>query len=185
MDFAWPASRSDIERIQRERKRLAVELALRVPFYRARLQDVDLDRLDDIEVWSRIPLLSKDELRALTPDKFYSEFCIQPLTRVVEYWRSGGVTGRPLFYPRSAFDMTYGSLAFRRAWPLVAATAEDCVHISFPLGIHPVGHVYARTAEDLGLGTIRCGSGGKTRKRRWGMSAQSRSGSGGSRHTSG
>jgi phenylacetate-CoA ligase len=162
MDFAWPASRSDIERIQRERKRSAVELALRVPFYRTRLQGVHLDRLEDIEVWSKIPLLSKDELRALPADKFYSEFCIQPLTCVVEYWRSGGVTGRPLFYPRSAFDMIYGSLAFRRAWPLVDATAEDCVHISFPLGIHPVGHLYARTAEDLGLGTVWCGSGANT-----------------------
>lgn len=162
MDFGWPDSRSEIERTQRQRKRIAVELALRVPFYASRLKGIDLDRLDDPEVWNRIPLLTKDELRLLPAEKFYSEFCIQPLTRVVEYWRSGGVTGRPLFYPRSAFDMTYGLLAFRRAWPLVNATAEDCVHISFPLGIHPVGHAYARTAEDLGLGTIWCGSGANT-----------------------
>jgi len=53
-------------------------------------------------------------------------------------------------------------LAFRRAWPLIGATADDCVHISFPLGIHPVGHLYARTAEDLGLGTVWCGSGANT-----------------------
>ena len=37
MDFRWPASRSEIERIQRERKRLAVELALRAPFFQSRL----------------------------------------------------------------------------------------------------------------------------------------------------
>ena len=29
MDFRWPGSQDDIERIQRERKRLAVERALR------------------------------------------------------------------------------------------------------------------------------------------------------------
>jgi len=162
MDFNWPASCSEIAGIQRERKRLAVELALRVPFYQDRLKGLALDRLDDPEVWNRIPLLSKDELRALPPDKFYSEFCIPPLSRTVEYWRSGGVTGRPLFYPRSALDMTYGLLAFRRAWPLVGATAADRVHLSFPLGIHPVGHAYARTAEDLGLGTVWCGSGANT-----------------------
>jgi phenylacetate-CoA ligase len=113
-------------------------------------------------VWTRIPLLTKDELRALSPEEFYRAFCIQPIANVVEYWRSGGVTGRPLFYPRSAVDMTYGLTAFRRAWPLIGASAEDCVHISFPLGIHPVGHLYARTAEEVGLGTVWCGSGVNT-----------------------
>jgi phenylacetate-CoA ligase len=162
MDFSWPASHAEIERIQRARKRAAVEQALRAPFYYSRLRDIDLDRLDDPEVWIKIPLLAKEDLRALPAEKFYTEFCLQPLSRVVEYWRSGGVTGRPLFYPRSDFDMRYGLLAFRRAWPLVGATAEDCVHISFPLGIHPVGHLYARTAEDLGLGTVWCGSGANT-----------------------
>jgi phenylacetate-CoA ligase len=162
MDFSWPASRAEIAHIQRERRRLAVQQALRVPFYRKRLAGIDLDRLDDPAVWSRIPLLGKEELRALTTEEFYRDFCIPPFSRVVEYWRSGGVTGRPLFYPRSAADMRYGLLAFRRAWPLVGATADDCVHISFPLGIHPVGHLYARTAEDLGLGTVWCGSGANT-----------------------
>jgi phenylacetate-CoA ligase len=162
MDFSWPASHPEIERVQRERKRVAVEQALRAPFHRSRLRDIDLDRLDDPEVWNKIPLLTKEDLRALSAEKFYTDFCLQPLSRVVEYWRSGGVTGRPLFYPRSGFDMKYGLLAFRRAWPLVGATAEDCVHISFPLGIHPVGHLYARTAEELGLGTLWCGSGTNT-----------------------
>ena len=81
---------------------------------------------------------------------------------MVEYWRSGGVTGRPLFYPRSADDMEYALLAFRRGLTVVGATPEDCVHISFPLGIHPVAHLYARAAEDLGIGTVWCGSGTNT-----------------------
>jgi phenylacetate-CoA ligase len=151
-----------LNRIQRERKRIAVERAMQSPFLRPRLKGIDLDRLEEPEVWTKIPLLTKEELRLLPPDRFYSDFCIAPRTDVVEYWRSGGVTGRPLFYPRSAVDMKYALLAFRRAWPLIGATAEDCVHISFPLGIHPVAHLFARTAEDLGLGTIWCGSGSST-----------------------
>ena len=75
-----------------------------------------------------------------------------------EYWRSGGVTGRPLFYPRSADDMKYALLTFKRGLTVVGATPDDCAHISFPLGIHPVAHLYARAAEDLGIGTIWCGS---------------------------
>src|SRR5436190_1066087 len=50
----------------------------------------------------------------------------------------------------------------RRAVEVIGATRDDLAHISFPLGIHPVAHLYARAAEDLGIGTIWCGSGSNT-----------------------
>ena len=123
---------------------------------------VDLERLDDPEVWRKIPVLTKEDLRQIPPERFHEEFCIQPRTRVVEYWRSGGATGRPLFYPRSAEDMRHNMLIFERAWALIGATAEDCAHISFPLGVHPVAHLYARAAINLGIGTVWCGAGTNT-----------------------
>jgi phenylacetate-CoA ligase len=162
MDFRWPASRADIERIQRERKRIAVERALHSPFLAKRMPKLDLERLDDPREWRKIPLLTKEELREIPPERFHDEFCIQPRTQVVEYWRSGGATGRPLFYPRSAEDMEHGLLAFERAWVLIGATADDCAHISFPLGVHPVAHLYARAAIKLGIGTVWCGAGTNT-----------------------
>ena len=81
---------------------------------------------------------------------------------MVEYWRSGGATGRPLFYPRSAEDMEHGLRAFERAWALIGATSDDCAHISFPLGVHPVAHLYARAAINHGIGTVWCGAGTNT-----------------------
>ena len=123
---------------------------------------VDLERLDNPEVWRRIPVLTKEDLRQIPPERFHDEFCIQPRTRVVEYWRSGGATGRPLFYPRSAEDMRHNMLIFERAWALIGATADDCAHISFPLGVHPVAHLYARAAINLGIGTVWCGAGTNT-----------------------
>ncbi len=123
---------------------------------------VDLERLDDPEVWRKIPVLTKEDLRQIPPERFNEEFCIQPRTRVVEYWRSGGATGRPLFYPRSAEDMRHNMLIFERAWALIGATADDCAHISFPLGVHPVAHLYARAAINLGIGTVWCGAGTNT-----------------------
>jgi phenylacetate-CoA ligase len=80
----------------------------------------------------------------------------------VEYWRSGGATGRPLFYPRSAEDTEHGLRTFERAWALIGATADDCAHISFPLGVHPVAHLYARAAINHGIGTVWCGAGSNT-----------------------
>ncbi len=123
---------------------------------------LDLDRIDDPEVWRKIPILTKEDLRQIPPEGFHDEFCIQPRTKVVEYWRSGGATGRPLFYPRSAEDMQHNLLIFERAWALIGATADDCAHISFPLGVHPVAHLYARAAINLGIGTVWCGAGTNT-----------------------
>src|SRR5712691_11649230 len=162
MDFRWPKSKSEIEGIHRVRKRVAVERAMRSPFLRKRMPKVDLERLDNPEVWRKIPVLTKEDLRQIPPERFHDEFCIQPRTRVVEYWRSGGATGRPLFYPRSAEDMVHGLLAFERAWALIGATPDDCAHISFPLGVHPVAHLYARTAINHGIGTVWCGAGNNT-----------------------
>src|SRR5215217_1513556 len=99
MALPLPRSRSEIKRLQSERKRHAVEQAMRSPFWKPRLAKVRLDRLDDPEEWRRIPILDKDTLRALTDQQFYSDFCIVAPEGVQEYWRSGGVTGQPLFYP--------------------------------------------------------------------------------------
>jgi phenylacetate-CoA ligase len=162
MDFRWPKSQHEIERIQRERRRIAVERAARSPFWKKRLPKLDLDRVHEPDVWQRIPVLTKDALREIPADRFHEEFCIAPRTKVVEYWRSGGATGRPLFYPRSAEDMETNIMAFERAWALIGATAQDCAHISFPLGVHPVAHLYARAAINLGIGTVWCGAGTNT-----------------------
>jgi phenylacetate-CoA ligase len=153
----WPKSRTEVERIQRERKRVALERARQSPFLKKRIPAGDAE-----DVWHRIPPLTKDELRSIPPERFHDEFCIQPRTRVVEYWRSGGATGRPLFYPRSAEDMEHGLRSFERAYPLIGATADDCAHISFPLGVHPVAHLFARAAINQGIGTVWCGAGTNT-----------------------
>jgi phenylacetate-CoA ligase len=161
-DPRWPASADSIVRIQALRKRIAVERALKSPFWQRRMPKIDLDRIDDPDVWRKIPVLTKEALRELPPERFHEEFCIAPRTHAVEYWRSGGATGRPLFYPRSAEDMEWNLIAFERAWAMVGATADDCAHISFPLGVHPVAHLYARAAINLGIGTVWCGAGTNT-----------------------
>src|SRR4051812_8435777 len=160
--LTWPDSAAEIARIQSTKKRLAVERALRSPFWKKRMPKLDLDKLDDPDVWRRIPLLTKEALREMAPERFHDEFCIAPRTDAVEYWRSGGATGRPLFYPRSAEDMQTNIMAFERAWALIGATAQDCAHVSFPLGVHPVAHLYARAAINLGIGTVWCGAGTNT-----------------------
>jgi len=163
MPFELPRTRKDVAKIQSARKRVAVEQALRSPFWQKRLpKKIDLDRLDDPGVWRRIPILDKDTLRALTDAQFYGEFCIADHDGICEYWRSGGVTGQPLFYPRSFRDMEVGLEAFARTYDCAGAKRGDRAHVSFPMGIHPVGQVFSRCAASRGITVNWAGSGAST-----------------------
>jgi len=158
-----PKSQRAIEAIHRARKRLALERAKQSKFLAKRVSGINPKKLDDPNEWGKIPVLTKDELRKLSTEEFYRDFCIAGFDRAVEFWRSGGATGKPLFYPRSAADMrTMLGVAFRRIWPCIGATAKDTLHVSFPLGIHPVGQLAPRSAEMEGLATVWAGAGTTT-----------------------
>ena len=163
MPLELPTSKKQILDIQSTRKRVAVERALASPFHKNRIPaDIDLDRLDDPKEWSKIPILDKEMLRAIPPQDFLTHFCNAPRKDIAELWRSGGSTGAPLFYPRTFEDMKYGRLSFARVFECAGASAEDTAHVSFPLGIHPVGTLMARAAQSLGIGVNWAGAGNST-----------------------
>jgi phenylacetate-CoA ligase len=162
MPLPLPRSREEIRRIQTERKRAAVEQALRSPFHKKRLPQLNLARLDDPEEWRKIPILDKDTLRALSDAQFYSEFCVASHDGVAEYWRSGGVTGQPLFYPRSFRDIEFGLLSFARTFDCAGAKPGERAHVSFPMGIHPVGQIFSRCATSRGITVNWAGAGTST-----------------------
>ncbi len=161
--MSLPRSRQEIRRIQSERKRAAVERALRSPFWRSRIpKNISLENLEDPNVWRSIPILDKDMLRAMSDAQFYGEFCHAEHDGVAEYWRSGGVTGQPLFYPRSFRDIEFGLESFARTFDCAGAGRGERAHVSFPMGIHPVGQIYARCATSRGITVNWAGSGTST-----------------------
>lgn len=162
LSLELPPTRAAIARIQRERKRAVLEHARRARFHRDRLAGVDVERLDDPAEWAKIPILDKDTLRALSDEQFYQDFCIEPASGVAEYWRSGGATGTPLFYPRSHRDLAHAMRSFARVFDCIGVGAGERVHDSFPLGIHPVGHLLARAAQTRGIGVNWAGAGTTT-----------------------
>ena len=157
-----PPDAAHLAEIRRTRRRVAVERAMRSKFFAGRLDHIDLDHVHEPAEWAKIPLMTKDQLREISPERFQDDFCIGPREDVIEYWRSGGSTGRPLFYPRTANDLRLASEGFRRAWVLAGLTSADSAHVSFPLGIHPVGQMYCRTAQQMGIGVNWCGAGNST-----------------------
>ena len=159
MTIKLPESRDEIRAIQSTRKKVAVENAKRAPYFKGKLDHIDIDRLDDADEWRKIPILDKEGLRALPPKAFYEQFCIAPPGTIAEFWRSGGQTGRPLFYPRTFEDIAYAMEGFARTYRIAGVGGGDVVHNSFPLGIHPAGHMWARSAFDDGIGVNWVGSG--------------------------
>jgi phenylacetate-CoA ligase len=163
-DERLPADRHEIDAIQRIRKPHAVRQAMRAPFFRGKLEHIDLDHLDDPAEWQKIPLLDKNMLRGISDVEFYRDFCLAPSPgdHVAQYWRSGGTTGRPLFYPRSLADIEVAMRGFARVYECAGATSSQRAHCAFPLGIHPVGQMMARAAESSGLGALMAGAGNTT-----------------------
>ncbi len=162
--LAPPMSRQEIRNIQSARKRHAVAQARRACFFKGKLDHVDVERLDDPAEWSKIPILDKDMLRSMSDAEFYRDFCLPGShgDSVSEYWRSGGTTGRPLFYPRSHRDLAAAMLGFCRVFHCAGVSALQRVHCSFPLGIHPAGQMMARAAEKCGMAVLMAGAGTTT-----------------------
>jgi phenylacetate-CoA ligase len=159
MTLPLPKSRAEIRKIQSERKKLAFERAKRARWYQGKLDTIDADRLDDPEVWQKIPIIDKDVLRRMSHAEFMEQLCVAPKEEIAEYWRSGGTTGKPVFYPRTFEDVTYGLLSWGRSFPAMGIGPGDLCHISFPIGIHPAGQIWARSAHDFGVGMSWVGAG--------------------------
>src|SRR6266496_3149044 len=155
MPLPIPRSRAEIAALQQQRKVAAVKNALRAPFHQTRLKGIDPERVADPARWREIPLLLKEDLRALPPEQFFADFCLSKPDEIAEYWRSGGVTGEPLFYPRTYADLPYCMLGFDRTFQCVGFEKGDICHMSLPLGVHPAGQMWARSAENLTFLTLR------------------------------
>ena len=159
LPLGLPRSREEIERIQRVRKVAALDNAKRAKFWKGKLDGIDPRKLDDPETWRKIPILDKEQLRQLTTQAFYEDFCIARREDICEYWRSGGSTGKPLFYPKTYEDIRYNMVGFTRTFECSGTMPGNLAHVSFPLGIHPAGHMWARAARIMGIGTVWSGAG--------------------------
>jgi phenylacetate-CoA ligase len=159
LPLAMPRSRAEIQAIQTERKRRAFELAQQTAWYRGKLDHINPAKLDEPSEWEKIPILDKDTLRRFSHAEFLEQLSIAPPTQIAEYWRSGGSTGQPVFYPRTFDDLRYAELSWGRSFPCIGIGPGDLCHISFPIGVHPAGQVWARSAKLFGVGMVWAGAG--------------------------
>ncbi|MBL4758681.1 MAG: AMP-binding protein [Rhizobiales bacterium] len=157
--YDLPASRAEIREIQSVRKREVFERAKTASWYKGKLDHINPDKLDDPEEWQKIPILDKDTLRQWSHEEFMTQICVAPKDQIAEYWRSGGSTGKPVFYPRTFEDVTQGIISWGRNYECIGIYPGDLCHISFPIGIHPAGQIWARSAHHAGIGMNWVGAG--------------------------
>ena len=84
-----PKSQREIEAIHRAKKRLALARAKQSKFLAKRMSGVDARKIDDPHEWAKIPVLTKDELRKLSTEEFYRDFCIAGFDRALKRFRRG------------------------------------------------------------------------------------------------
>ena len=125
-----PKSKDEIALIQSERKKIAFARAQKANFYQGKLDHIDPERLDEAEEWAKIPIIDKETLRNLGVDNFADLFCIAEQKDIAEYWRSGGFTGVPLYYPRTYTDMYYSFIQLCRCWTVSGLNEDDICHQS-------------------------------------------------------
>jgi len=165
LDLQLPGSKQEIKRIQSVQKKIAFNQAKKAKYYKDKLDHINVDLLDDPAEWAKIPIIDKETLRDLGVENFHSLFCIADQRDIAEYWRSGGVTGVPLYYPRTYSDMKYTFIQLCRCWTVSGLNEDDICHQSFPYGVHPAGQLWSRTANQSGIGVLWAGSGANTPSR--------------------
>ncbi|MGI9018501.1 MAG: phenylacetate--CoA ligase family protein [Euzebya sp.] len=148
-----------------ERRAAGLANAWRSPFFSDKLRAGGLrqGQVPDAEQWLDIPLTTKDELRAMSAAEFDEQLVVAAPADIALYWRSGGVTGRPLFYPKAHADLPQLIQSFSRVLTLAGITSGDLAHNSFPFaGVHPVGHMFGHALAGMGAGNIFAGAGSNT-----------------------
>lgn len=149
---------------ERELLSLAVQRSARAPFFARKLREAGLgpDGAADYPAWCQIPVTTKDELRQLSPREFQDAVVIAAREEIVDHFRSGGSTGKPLFYPRTAHDVWAFKEGYRRTLHQAGVSPVDHAHLSFPLGIHPLGRHYGEVLEEEKVATLWAGPGTST-----------------------
>jgi phenylacetate-CoA ligase len=147
--------REALARLQVERMRATLARVLANPAWARRLGDVRPGDVKTIEDWSRLPFLTKAELRDAYP---YGLACggAAGYTRV---HMSSGTTGNPILNPYTAADVVQWGEVMARCLAAAGVTRADVVQITPSFGLFTGGFGFHYGAERLGAMIVPVGAG--------------------------
>jgi phenylacetate-CoA ligase len=151
----WEAlERSRLAAVQLERMRGTLARVRRNAAWRRRLGDVAPEDLHSVEAWSRLPFLTKDDLRDAYP---YTLACGDGGYRRVHM--SSGTTGNPILNPCTAADVAQWGEVMARCYVAAGVTRDDVIQITPSFGLFTGGFGFHYGAERLGAMVIPVGAG--------------------------
>jgi phenylacetate-CoA ligase len=145
--------RDALSALQLTRGRASLERLLRQPAWAKRLGGVRAGDIRSPEDWTRLPFLTKSELRDAYP---------LGLACGTEYRRvhlSSGTTGNPIVNPYTAADVAQWGEVMARCYVAAGVTCEDVVHVTPSFGLFTGGFGFHYGAERLGAMVVPVGAG--------------------------
>jgi len=155
--------REELEKLQLERLQQRAKSAYeKVPFYRAKFQEVgltpkDIKSLDDV---SKLPFTSKSDFR----DNYPFGMMAVPLSEVVRVHASSGTTGKPTVAPYNAKDIDTWSNLMARTLASAGAHSGDVIQNAYGYGLFTGGLGFHYGAERLGATVIPVAAGNTKRQ---------------------
>lgn len=153
----------DLKKAQyRSLKTLIMRLYEFNDFYRNKMKAAGV-RPDDItclEDISKLPFMTKDDLRDNYPTKMFSI----PTKDVVRYHVSSGTTGKPTLVGYNRHDLDYWTESLARAMTSVGVTSDDTVQVSYGYGLFTGGLGLHYGAERIGASVLPSSTGNTERQ---------------------
>jgi phenylacetate-CoA ligase len=145
--------REELGQLQLERLQTSVNRAYKsVPFYRRRLDELDLQP-EDIQSagdLSKLPFTTKEDLRRSYP---YDMVAV-PLREVVRFHLSSGTTGAPTVIAYTANDLRHWTELVARNLAAGGVTRDDVVQVFFGYGMFSGGFGLHQGAEAIGASVL-------------------------------
>ena len=124
-------------------------------FYKNKFNEIDIERLNNLEDFQHLPFTNKSELRELYPLGLQAV----PDKDIVRIHSSSGTTGVPIIIPYTVNDVEDWTEMFKRCYETVGITNKDRVHITPGYGLWTAGIGFQAGAERLGAMVIPMGPG--------------------------
>jgi len=123
--------------------------------WRRRLAGVEPGDIRTTADWSRLPFLTKDELRDAYP---FGLACVEP-DRVLRVHMSSGTTGNPVLNPYTRADVEQWAAVMARCYVAAGVGARDVVQITPSFGLFTGGFGFHYGAERIGAMVVPIGAG--------------------------
>ena len=151
-------SREELRDLQGKRLHKLVDLVYHnTPFYRAKMQEMDLlpDDIRTIDDIAKLPFTTKADLR----DNYPVSLLATPMSEIVRIHASSGTTGNPTIVGYTYRDLEIWKEVIARALTAYGVTRGDIVSVGYGYGLFTGGLGAHAGAENIGASVIPMSSG--------------------------